>query len=381
MDIRFCFGNIRCVNCLINIFNRFEPGFTQKTSVIFAVIAGLVPSIWFYSLIGEVYTLQLVFILLFCFFFLKDNMFFAFIFFLLAVLVTPISGLAISFGLFGYKNYKTLIKLAAIGTCALICYLIIFYFLHSDILGAFGVVDVHSQAKSLLYRLLVFLFIIVINFSFFIPMLIKGFVSLSKSGKQLFIPWILVFISQFILVLLDPQFVVENGSFQLPVFWLFSIPLAVYSSTVKNYKTVVFNSVGVFIIFLLLWILPDQLTAHAYEHAVDNLKEHHNNVKIIGDWGTGAGIACIRSKGDLSKINNNYFERPAPDDKEIELTGEEKLIITVRKRTSFRKFFSKLPVSGFKLPEYNPVDSIHIGQVTPIYQNDYVAFYLWEKYK
>ncbi|MFC1766746.1 hypothetical protein ACFL6U_32310, partial [Planctomycetota bacterium] len=109
---------------------------TQAAAI--AVVAGLIPSVWYHNLIGEVYSLQLLATLLCLLFFLRGQLILTTLAFLFANLVTPISGLAFSLFLLAYGQKRWIVRAILVGGGGLAVYLLIFQAIGIDITSAFS---------------------------------------------------------------------------------------------------------------------------------------------------------------------------------------------------------------------------------------------------
>ena len=94
----------------------YRLGIQKDTAFLVAVIAGLIPSIWHHNLIGEVYSLELCFILLFLYFYVSEKYIFATIAFLCALLTTQLSAFSFTVVLLAPRTKVNLTRAFFIGT-------------------------------------------------------------------------------------------------------------------------------------------------------------------------------------------------------------------------------------------------------------------------
>jgi hypothetical protein len=144
-------------------------GENASCALAISIVFGLIPSFWNQSIIGEVYTLQLLMILMFLWFFLIDRIFLSAIAFCAANLVSPISGLSfVLILLSGNPVQKLFIKAFICGCTALFLYFFCMYSLHIDVLQVFQGINSASVDRSTIWKIYKFMVIIFINLHFFI---------------------------------------------------------------------------------------------------------------------------------------------------------------------------------------------------------------------
>ncbi|MCP5064836.1 MAG: hypothetical protein GY936_20645 [Ignavibacteriae bacterium] len=346
-----------------------------------AVVVGFIPSIWEHSIIGEVYVLQLLFILLFLFAFIKDRIILSSLAFMFANLVSPLS--ALSFGLILLKPIsKNAFKNAFItGGLALILYLGVYSLIGSNLLDLFNPLRTEQEGRGIIYRSGMLTVFLALNFNFFIFYLLKGFKFTYNNENRKFFHLIIATAPQLLLLFLGSTFFIELGSFQLPVFWALAFPLGLYLSQI-NLKRVSFvaASLGLVAVTYFMWILPNNSIGSSREEAGNWLKGNgYKENSVIGSWDISVGVLTGKNSHSLDVLNKYYFDQPCPTDNDILRTEKEKLVIAEQKKIPLRVLLADLNIPGMGINIYEPEKEIKNGTVSKIYENDAVLLYSWEK--
>ncbi len=356
-------------------------GIDKKKSLVIAIVTGLIPSIWEESIIGEVYALQLLFILLFLYAFLKDKILLSVFAFTFANLVSPLS--ALSFGLLLLKpiTKENIKKIFIIGSISLLIYSIIYYLIGSNLLDLFSPLSEEQKGRGIPYRAVTLVIFIFINFNFFIFYLYKGIRETFKFEKEKLSRLAIATLPQLILIFLGSTFFIELGSFQLPVFWALAFPLGYYLAKI-NYKNIYFvsSATGLVILTYVFWIIPNTTIGSAREEAGKWLRANgYENLCLIGAWDPGITVLYGRNGFDLTALNEYYFDEPTPNEEKIEETNMDSILIVNQKKIPLRVLLSKLKIKGLNIKKYNPNKEIHTGEITKLYENDAVQLYKWKK--
>jgi len=351
------------------------------SAFLIAFIVGFIPSIWYHNLIGEVYALQLFFILFFIYFFLSNNLLLASLGFLLANLVTPVSSLSFSFLFIKHRDKNTILKAFIIGITALLSYLLIYYLININILKIFysGQNGRYSRGITwLIYTLGRFL---LLNFNFFIFYFIIGTLVAWKKHRNLIYGLIIAILPQLFLPFYSSGFLTELGSFQLPLFWILSFPIGLGLAKVKHSKTYITVAViGLLLITQFIWINPSKQRGKAISDAGLQLKSTiPGEIKIIGHWSSAPGVTLGKYGWDFEKLSSNYIEKRAPTTNELIKIGEKTIIIVKSKKDKIRDYLSKSGIQIFRMDEYDPLTSIKIGSIRKVFENDPVIIYRWDK--
>ncbi len=363
----------------LTLLIALKLNFSKKQSLLIAVFSGFIPSIWYHSLIGEVYALQLASILLFIFFFLHNRLIAATLAFLFANLVSPLSGLAFSFVLLAGISKKNIVRSAVIGAAALGLYLLIFRLIHSDITTAFRPLELDRPDRAILYRVIMLAAFIVLNLQFFLYYLYRGSRTLWANARPVAVVLVLGVLPQLLLLFASSTLFVELGSFQLPIFWALAFPVGVALAEVKKQRYLILSVASLLVLAIGLWFLPAQQQGLARHRAGDWLARHTApQTKMIGDWGAAVGVALARFDWNFDDISNKYFDRPFPTDQDLLATNEDSLIIIHSKKSDFRRMVARLPIPGVAIEPYDPYSAIQSGSVKKLYENDALTLYLWK---
>ena len=117
----------------------------------------------------------MLFILLFLYAFLKDNLFRSTIPFYVANTISPLSALSFTLFLLKGSNKKTIIRAFAVGIGALCLYILTFLLIDLDVSVLFGKVSEEMEGRGLLYRIMILGVFIFLNFLFNFLYIIKFF--------------------------------------------------------------------------------------------------------------------------------------------------------------------------------------------------------------
>ncbi len=357
-----------------------QLGLSKRKAVIISLVTGLIPSIWFHNTFGEVYALQLLFILLFVYLFLKEKIILSALAFLFANLVSPVSALSFSFVFLAGWNKKVLKNAFIVGSISLIVYLLIYVGIGSNLFNLLNPLGTEIEGRSVFYRIGVLIFFIIINFNFFLIYLIKGINLALKGNQELFKRLLFTIIPQLFLLFLGSTFFIELGSFQIPLFWGLAFFTGYAISEMNlSIKKLALPLLGSVLITIFFWHVPDRLIAIDRHDAGQWLKGKGFNTKIIGDWATSVGVILSKEDMDLHFLTNNYYDCPFPTEKDIQMTHEDSLIILACKKNILRQKLAELPIQGLKIEPYNPSEKITTGKSEKIYENNSLVVYYWTK--
>jgi hypothetical protein len=354
----------------------------KKTTIIISIFAGLIPSIWYHNLIGEVYALQLTLIILFILLFLKNKWVLSSLAFLFSNLVSPLSGLSFTFLLLAPKTKENFIKAFLVGFCALSAYIIIIFLLDLNIFDIFNLnlQPNPSRQRSFLWVVFRFCSTIALNFGLLLYYFFYGCISAKEENRRILIALFLAVIPQIVLALSKENFLVELGSFQLILFWAMCFPIGfMISNGVKSKVYFSCSLCGIFLVFIFVWWLPNtQIGKEQYNAGIwlkSNIAEEN---KIIGPWNCTIGVASARYRGDFNKISNKYINKAEPETDDIEKLGQKSLIIVAKKYGKIRVLLNRLPVIALKIDNYNPIESIQVGSVKHLFENRAVSIFRWD---
>jgi len=356
-----------------------ELGINTKKSLLIAIAVGIIPSFIEEAIIGEVYALQFLFTLLFIYSFIIDKWILSSFFFLLACLVSPLSGLAFGLLFLKNRNKSTLIRAIGVGAIALILYLSIYIGIGSNLFDLLNPSSQQPAGRGIIYRILILGFFIALNFNFLLIYFVKGLKISFENEKQLLLPLIVASLPQLLLLVAGSTFFIELGSFQLPIFWALAFPLGIYLADIySNSKLLWVAIVCSFVFSYVFWVNPNNTIGSAREEAGTWLKENnYNNISVVGPWSVGISILKGRDGNSIDSLNNYYLNKPCPNNEDILKINKDKLLIAEAKKTPLRVSFSKLGIPGTKLRLYDPVKEITTGNTVKIFENNHVLIYEW----
>ena len=355
-------------------------GLKKWESLVIALFTGIIPSIWFQALIGEVYMLQMLLVLLFVYSFLKDKILPAALFFLCAVLITPLSALAFTF-IFLNGNFKKAIKNGIIvGAVSLALYIIIFALVNPSVMEAFNSVESTNVHVPILKKIIKFGLIVLLNFHLFLILTITNAKHIGKKYKRHIIFTSVAILPQLLLPLLDIQFLVEFGSFLLFIFWGLALPVGLSIARQKRSNSgISFAFITSILVTLFVWQIPNKQVAIARNEAGLWLKQNvAADVKVVSGWYPGVGVTMGRFGWDLEKVSTGFYMQENPNEDFLLKVPHDSLVIATQKRSNLRKKMSGLPLPGFSLDIYNPQNNFS-GDVKKLYENESVILYKWKK--
>lgn len=356
-------------------------GIDKRKSAFIAITFGLVPTFWEHATIGEIHSLQMLFILLFIYSFFKEKYVFSALAFLFANLISPLSGLAFLLVFLKGFNKKNIIAALIIGASSLSLYVTVFLVLGSDLLQLLNPVAEQPAGRGIIYRILTLGVFICLNFGFFIYFFVKGSEKLLNVNKILLTRLFIVSIPQLLLVFVSAGFFIEYGSFQILLFWAIAFPIGYYLSSVnlKSFYFIFSLLISVAVTYFLL-LSPHKTIGSSLEEAGNWLNGNgYENVCVIGPWNVGINIISARNSEKLESLNYYYFDKAKPTTTDLIKTNEEELIIAASKKRTLRKLLSDTKIPGLVIDEYNPIQDIEFGEVKKLFENEYVCLYSWKK--
>jgi hypothetical protein len=352
-------------------------GFKKKQALSISIFAGLVPTIWYHSLIGEVNSLQFLFILFFLYFFLHDSLFLSTISFLIANLVTPLSGLCFPLILLDFKKEKFLIKAAVVGASALILYAIIFLYLEINIIKGFATLHPSETGRSFAWKIYKLGTFLLINLNFFIFYFIRGSYFTIEKYKKVSILLLLATIPYF---LLSFKLIMELGSHQLTIFWALSFPIGLFIVTkYVSCRYIILSFFGLALTFLFVWYIPSIQVAKARYFAGKWLSSYSTEeLPIVGDWDTTVGVVLGRYNFSYEKLLKKYVLKYHLNEEDLKNIKQKSFIFVCANKPKLRKYLEKLGV--IKKDEINiePGKKLKNCSVQKIYENRWFRFYRFD---
>jgi hypothetical protein len=354
-------------------------GFDRIQALATALITGMVPSIWYHSLIGEVYVLQLFATLLFLYCFLENRLMGATLSFLFANLISPLSGLSFTMVVLAHRNSRWILKALGVGAGALTLYILIFVLIQSNVLNAFTSVHPGTAGHLRMWALFKFGVVMALNINILWLYFLPGCRMAWISHRHVCNCLIVGTLPQLALVIVGDGFVIDLGCFQLLLFWACCLPigLALGSGGVSPNKSIVLAS-GSAIVLLFFWLLPAQQNAMALRAAGSWLRaEDQKEIRIAGHWGPGTALTLYRYGLNLEALSDNYFDISIPNQEDLIKIGDDQLILAITKKPGIRQLLAKIPLAGFKYRIHAPTKGSFADSTQLIYENRAVQLYRW----
>jgi hypothetical protein len=356
-------------------------GIHRKPAIYISGLFGIVPSFWEHAIIGELYSLQMLFILIYVYGFLKNNIFVAISAFWISNLISPLSALAFPLFLLGGINKKNTIKALLVGASSFVLYIIVILITGMDLARLAGEVGVASEGRGIFYRIIVLSIFIILNFHLFLIYFFRGTQKLILERKNLIIALLIGIIPQLLLIFVSSGFFIEHGSFQLLLFWAIAIPVG-YSIAATNFKTPysIISLIVSFILTYFIWTSQHNNTGSALKEAGIWLKENnYEKVSIIGPYDVAINMIEYRDGRNMEYLNNYFFDKPMPTMEDIIMTGKDRLIIAHNKKIPIRKLAADTGIPGLEIKRYEPIRLIDKGVIRKIFENNIVELYDWQK--
>jgi len=356
-----------------------QLGLAKNKACLMAVVYGFIPTIWHHATIGEVYSLQYLFVYLFLLFFLKNKIIPSALSFALANLVSPISALSFSLVMIGEKSKKKFLQAFMVGFLAIALYLLIVHLLRIDPFKALEAVD--TSQRDWLWRFYKLFTILLLNVNLFLLFLFLGMKS-SDAKERKFTGYLLIGIAPYILLALyDSQFLAENGSFLFLLFWACAYFIVEGLAKLQGSgKMIVFYFFVNFFIYLSFWQMADLEVAVARNQAAFALKESHlQDTKIIGSWSHAVGIIIARDGWALEHLTNTFIDISYPTAEDMRQTGEDSLLLVYFNREHPIAKLSKTLFPSAIHNRYDPLAAAGTGVVEEKYRDKSFIIYLWRR--
>ncbi|MDZ7393100.1 MAG: hypothetical protein ONB25_09440 [candidate division KSB1 bacterium] len=351
----------------------------RREAIAAACVAGLIPSLWYHSLIGEVYVPQLACVMLVVVFFLYSRPLLAGIAFLLATLVSPLAALCFPLVLLRGWDKKALRDAIVAGAVALAGYVGTHWAVGNNPLGFLRGLAQEAVAKSVPYKLLSLTGIVALNLHVMLFLLLKGFRAWSGQNKASFLVLLVVVVLHLLLPLVSADFLVDKGCFLLPVFWAVSMPigLALVCPGRKWWQTL-----GVLVVTVTIteaaWFLPSQHFAKATEEVGLLLRARFGqHIKVMGDWGTALPIVATVNGWDYERVATHYYDVPTPGAADLLATGQDSLLVAVGRKPALRRIAGKVPLPGFRVQDHVPHVPSEAGTLEKLFAGENFDIYLW----
>lgn len=352
-------------------------GMTRLDACAVAIAALLIPSIWYHGTIGEVYGLQLCFSVLFALFFVDRKLVWAALFFLGAILVSPLAIFAAPLVLLARGQTHVLRDAVLVGALSSVLYLPVLLLIGSSVETGFS--EVHSPPQGWMMavaeRTLRLGVILGANLGGYLPWLLLG----ARPFRRLpqFAALSVIALSQLILPTLDRQFLVELGSFQLLLWWVVAVPLGlglVKLGTSRSVLAALLVGVGV---TSGLWLLPNARVGKVLEETGAELRGRFVRPMIlVGPWNETWPIALAFYRWDYVTAARHFHETTRASSSELSRLGAEEALLVVRRGGVRARLARILPTY---VHEESLIDEDLARSLPPaVLANEEVAVYQWK---
>jgi hypothetical protein len=365
--------------CLTFLLGR-DLKLTHYQSLWVALVTGLFPSIWYHSLIGEVYSLQLCCIVAFGWFFLRGRVALALLAFLAAMLVSPLSALSCTLVFLAADRKGYLRDAIFVGLLSALSYVVLSLIFNPQVFESAYLIHTSAERgiQAMLERVVRLLLILLINLNVAVPALVIGFSMLLSIHRRLSARLLWVALPQLVFLGLDHQFFVELGSFQLPLFWVLTFPIGLYlASRPKKRWALVQIAAGV-IITIGVWLVPNTRTGAAYEQAGLWLQAREPGaVNSVGAYDGAMAVMLTKYQWDLKEVLSHHRDMRRPTEEQLEATALDPIIIIETKEDTLRRLAGNLPGVGNQ--QWDPSKNLEQNAYQKLYENDYITLYKWRR--
>ena len=357
-------------------------GLRRAEAASIAVVAGLIPSIWYHGLIGEVYMPQLTAVLLFVALFLHARYLLAALAMLLGILISPLAGRAFPLVLLHGWNKRLLWRAAWVAGLALLLYVAIHAAVGSNCLQVGHGLRSEAMHRPLGYKLLTFVGLVLLNLHVLIGPLIKGWQLCLRRRKRLLRTLAMATAPHLLLPVVSADFLLDKGCFFLPLFWALAMPIGVAVAEGRTRRWVIPCAVGLVVVMQGVWALPSYHLAEKRSEAGIALRARFGQgVKVIGDWGTALPVAVEIAGWDYDSVASHYFDCSFPALSDLEATEQDSLLVVIGSKPWLRRLVGRLPFPEFKVAEYKPAVSQEGQQLQQVLANDDLSVYLWTRHR
>lgn len=361
-------------------------GMRREVALVTSILTGLVPSIWYHSLIGEIYALQLCLSLLFVYLFLSHRLLLAGAAFLSANLVTPLSGLAATCVFLKSRDLDGVRRLFIVGLIALATYFLIFGILGVEILRIFDVGAGSGVGRSAFRRVLKFSEIILLNMHFLTPFVIWGMYICWREHRNIFYGLLLGAAPQvFVALLIDGGLLCEGGSFLLLFFWILCLPAAVALYRIRHTRYALAVAIlAAAVVTHVLWVIPSEADGRERQEIGVQLRNSANgDLKVIGEWTVGIGVTLGLVGWDFNAISAHYLEKTYPMEESALLRTDEKsgiLVEGLRPAMGLARWYGRIGLTESMGSGRDIVASFRKSGLKMLHESEGMRVYRWDRH-
>ena len=360
-------------------------GMRREVALLTAILTGLVPSIWYHSLIGEVYALQLCLSLLFVYLFLSRRLLLAGAAFLSSSLVTPLSGLAATCAFLKSRDLDSVSRLFIVGLIALVSYFAVFGILGVEILNIFDVGPGSDGGRSAVRRVLKFGEIIFLNMHFLTPFVIWGIFICWRDHRSIFYGLLLGAAPQVLVALLLHGGQLESGSFLLLLFWILCLPAGVALCRIRYRRYALAVAVlASAVTTYALWIIPSEAEGRERQEVGVQLRNSASgDLQVLGHWTGAIGVTLGLVGWDLDALSARYLELSfPPEENELLRTDESSGIVveTLRPAMGLSRWYGRIGLTESKGSGRDVVASFRKGGLTLLHESEGMRVYRWDRH-
>lgn len=356
-------------------------GLRSSEAVAIACIAGIVPSIWYHSLVGEVYVPQLAAVLFVVVLFLYSRFLLAALALLVALLISPLSALSFPLVFLGGWKKSTVRSAALVGAVAVLGYLAVHALSGSSPFAFIEGVGLQAVQRPLPYKLHYLVGILILNLNALLFLLIKGCLVCLRERREQLLTLALATAPYLCLPLVSADFLLDKGCFLLPLFWALAMPIGIATARGRLLRaSVLLSLIAVVVVTQAVWTLPSQrLALQRAEVGVALRARFGDGIKVMGDWGTALPIAVSLVGWDYERVASHYFDVACPAQEDVQASGEDSLLIVVGRKDWLRRQVARLPLPGFAVEDCVPKVTGDDGQLQRVLATDQFAVYLWTR--
>jgi hypothetical protein len=365
--------------CLTFLLGR-DLKLTHSQSLWVALVTGFFPSIWYHSLVGEVYSVQLCCIVAFGLFFLRGRVALALLAFLAAMLVSPLSALSCTMVFLAADRKGYLRDAIFVGLFSALSYVALSLIFNPQVFGDAHLIHTTAETgiQAVLERVVRLLLILLINLNVAVPALVLGSSMLLSSQRALSARLLCVALPQLVFLGLDHQFFVELGSFQLPLFWVLTFPIGLYIASRPKKRWALVQIAAAVIMTISVWLVPNTRTGAAYEQAGVWLQAREPGIlDSVGAYDATMVVMVTKYQWNIKEVLAHQPDLSGLNEKQLEATALDPILIVETKEGTLRRLAGKLPRVGDQ--QWDPSRNLKQDSYEKLYENDYITLYKWRR--
>ncbi len=377
-----------CLTAALTFLIWLKLGLGRRLAVTVAIITGLIPSIWYHSLIGETYSLELCLLLAFFYFFLTGRWLAAIVAGTGALLVSLLIALSFPIVLLAPWTPTNVRRAAGVLLASGILFGLVLWAVTPEVFSSFLAFGGQTTSSSFgwLARFGRLGLVVLLNLSFLTGFFLKGCVILVKRHRHLVPGLAAIALGSQLFYLLTGAVggVIEVGSFQLTLLWAGAAVIGIGLAASRLWSPGPVAAAAGFVLFGWWgWIFLGQGVALERLEAANWLKgQELGEVLFVGSGEAGVPIALEQYGWQYDRAVDHFSYITYPTGQDLLELDAERAVIVVSKRNhpTIRSMLVGLS-EVFEDESWRPGVAVGQGILRRLYENSAVALYWWERHK